>query len=183
MVYHSWLLQWKRGRQYRYHEDESTTAMNLYPCVEETNELPLGHVFIYSRTSWVSHMTDPSILLVEDSTFMASRVAQTLEEGHNMSVTRVADASEATEALTKASYDCIVTNQELPDKTGIELAASISHHKIPILLLTGRPVEPLAPEALEAGITEFVSKDNHATGSMDVLANRIRLVVQAADND
>ena len=129
-------------------------------------------------------MAAPHVLLVEDSSFMATRVTETLEDLHEYYVSVVGTASEVHEAL--ANYDdidCIVINYALPDTNGIKLAASITgdgdNSEIPIILLTGKELEPLADDAIQAGITEFVYKGNHATGEMDVLANRIHTVLEA----
>lgn len=129
-------------------------------------------------------MPAPHVLLVEDSSFMATRVAETLEDVHNFYVTTVATADEVKNAL--AEYDdieCIVSNYELPDTNGVKLAATINGDSdepdVPIIILTGKALEPIANDAIRAGVTEFVYKGDHATGEMDVLANRINTVIRA----
>lgn len=129
-------------------------------------------------------MPAPHVLLVEDSSFMATRVAETLEDVHNFYVTTVATADEVKNAL--AEYDdieCIVSNYELPDTNGVKLAATINggsdEPDVPIIILTGKALEPIANDAIRAGVTEFVYKGDHATGEMDVLANRIDTVIRA----
>ncbi|TQQ81805.1 response regulator [Halonotius roseus] len=128
-------------------------------------------------------MAAPHVLLVEDSEFMATRVAETLEEVHDFYVTTVDTADDVRAALTEYDdIECIVTNYELPETNGVKLAASIngrSEPEIPIIILTGRELEPIASDAIRAGVTEFVYKGDHATGEMDVLANRIDLVLKA----
>lgn len=129
-------------------------------------------------------MAAPHVLLVEDSSFMATRVADTLQDVHNFYVTTVATADEVHEALKEYDdIECIVSNYELPDTTGVKLAASINGSdddiSVPIIILTGKSLEPLASDAIQAGVTEFVYKGDHATGEMDVLANRINTVLRA----
>ncbi|ATW87669.1 CheY-like chemotaxis protein [Halohasta litchfieldiae] len=128
-------------------------------------------------------MTTPHILLVEDSNFMATKVVETLESAHEFVITTVSTAVEARSALQNGSYDCIISNYELPDESGVELAESLrgddSIPSVPLIILTGRSLEPLAKDAIEAGVTEFVYKGDQATGDMDVLANRVRIVLQA----
>ena len=132
-------------------------------------------------------MLAPHVLLVEDSSFMANRVADTLEEAHNFYVTTVATADGVRDAL--AEYDdieCIVANYELPGTTGVKLAESINggaeDPEVPIILLTGKALEPIAEDAIRSGATEFIYKGDHATGDMDVLANRINTVLKAYGN-
>jgi CheY-like chemotaxis protein len=129
-------------------------------------------------------MPAPHVLLVEDSDFMAARVSDTLEDVHNFYVTTVATGDEVREALNKYDdIECIVTNYELPEETGVQLAASINGRddepEVPIIILTGKALEPIADDALHAGATEFVYKGDHATGEMNVLANRINTVIKA----
>ena len=120
---------------------------------------------------------------MEDSDFMANRVSETLETTHEMSLTVVGTAAEARKRLTVDDYDCVVVNYELPDETGIELAHSLNPSGtdpvVPVILLTGKELEPIARNAIQKGVTEFVYKGDHAAGEMDVLENRIRLTVRA----
>ncbi|MXV62897.1 response regulator [Natronorubrum sp. JWXQ-INN-674] len=128
-------------------------------------------------------MTSPLVLFVEDSEFITKHVGDTLRTEHGFDIASVSTATKARSMLRSQAYDCVVTSHELPDGTGIELAASVSDDSAvadtPFVLFTGNPLESLAADALESGITAFVSKDNHATGSMDVFANRIQLVIAA----
>jgi len=123
------------------------------------------------------------VLLVEDSEFMSNRVSETLETTHEMSLTAVGTAAEARKRLDVDDYDCVVVNYELPDETGIELAHSLNPSGtdpvVPVILLTGKELEPIARDAIQKGVTEFVYKGDHAFGEMDVLENRIRLTVRA----
>jgi len=127
-------------------------------------------------------MTAPKVLLVEDSEFMSMRVVDALESNHEMELTAVKTASEARTCLETNSFDVIVVNYELPDETGIEFAGSLNKSgtepSVPIILLTGKKLEPLASDAVD-GVTEFVYKGDHAAADMDVLANRIETVIAA----
>ena len=128
-------------------------------------------------------MNAPHVLLVEDSNFMATKVVETLESAHEFVITTVSTAVEARNALKNGSYDCLISNYELPDESGVELAESLEADaeipSVPLIILTGRALEPLAKDAIEAGVSEFVYKGDQATGEMDVLANRIRTVLLA----
>jgi len=128
-------------------------------------------------------MNPPHVLLVEDSNFMATKVVETLESAHEFVITTVSTADEARNALQNGSYDCVISNYELPDESGVELASSLRDDtdvpSVPLIILTGRSLEPIAKDAVAAGVTEFVYKGDQATGEMDVLANRIRIVLQA----
>jgi len=128
-------------------------------------------------------MTAPKVLLVEDSEFMSMRVVDALESKHGMNLTAVETASAARTCLTTNSFDVIVVNYELPDETGIKFAGSLNKSgtepSVPIILLTGKELEPIASDAVDNGVTEFVYKGDHAAADMDVLANRIETVIAA----
>ena len=128
-------------------------------------------------------MTVPEVLLVEDSEFMSMRVVDALESNHEMELTAVRTASEARKSLKTDNFDVVVVNYELPDETGIEFAGSLNSSgtdpSIPIILLTGKKLEPIAGDAVNNGVTEFVYKGDHAAADMDVLANRIKTVIAA----
>ena len=130
-------------------------------------------------------MTAPTVLLVEDSEFMSMRVIDALEATHGMELTAVKTAAEARICLETKSFDVIVVNYELPDETGIEFADSLntadSEPTAPIILLTGKELEPIASDAVDNGVAEFVYKGDHAAADMDVLANRIETVIAAYD--
>ncbi|ARS90219.1 response regulator [Natrarchaeobaculum aegyptiacum] len=126
-----------------------------------------------------------TVLLVEDSEFLSSHVSETLAEEHGFEVRCIGSAAETRDVLADASdaVDCVISSYELPDETGIELAASVTGDSkmadVPFVLFTGNPLEPLSAEALEAGVSAFVQKSNHASGEMNVFANRVRLAIEA----
>ncbi|EMA29398.1 response regulator [Halobiforma nitratireducens] len=129
-------------------------------------------------------MPSYSVLFVEDSHFMTQHVSHTLESEHGFEVEAVATADEARAVFDASTFDCVISSYELLNESGIELAASLEEAadeaNVPFILFTGNPLEPLVEEALEAGVSAFVSKSNHATGDMNVFANRIRLAIKAA---
>lgn len=118
------------------------------------------------------------ILVAEDSEFMAQRVLDALQSPTH-EITHVRSAEDAIEMLEAEAVDCALVNYELSDQTGIELIES-APSDIPIILLTSAEIDTIAAEALDAGVTEFVRKDNLAAGSMPVLANRVDVVIRAA---
>ncbi|MEY7849648.1 response regulator [Natrarchaeobius sp. A-rgal3] len=130
-------------------------------------------------------MSSHTILFAEDSDFITQHVSQTLESEHGFEIETVTSASETRDALAELDFDCVVSTYELPDETGIELAESINgngdEEMVPFVLFTGNPLEPLAEEALDAGVSAFVSKSSRATGEMNVFANRIRLAIAARE--
>lgn len=124
-------------------------------------------------------MSPYTVLFVDDSDFMTQLVSETLEGAHGYEVETVTTASEARSVFDSSTFDCVISSYELLDETGIELAESLE--EVPFVLFTGNPLEPLVDEAREAGVTAFVGKGDHATGDMNVFANRIRLAIEASN--
>ncbi|RQG99018.1 response regulator [Natrarchaeobius oligotrophus] len=128
-------------------------------------------------------MAPYNLLLVEDSEFITRHVSETLRSKHGFEIETVPTAADTRTAIEETSYDCVISSYELPDETGIDLASSINGRagspEVPFILFTGNPLESLAEEALKSGVSAFVSKSSHATGDMNVFANRIRLTIQA----
>ncbi len=128
-------------------------------------------------------MTAYRLLLVEDSEFMTERVTSHLEADHGFVVDSVSTVATAQSSLQSTVYDCIIVNHDLPDGTGIDLVESITGEggrpSVPVVLLSGTPLETLAEAGLNAGVSAFVSKHNDVSESMDIFANRIRLAIEA----
>ncbi len=131
-------------------------------------------------------MSGYTVLLVEDSEFITKHVSETLGDEHGFDVRAVNTAAETRSAIDDGGIDCVITSYELPDETGLELAESVNGTdgtvRVPFVLFTGNPLEPLAEDGLEVGVSAFVSKSNRATGDMNIFANRIRLAIEAHDS-
>lgn len=123
-------------------------------------------------------MSRHHILLVEDSSFLAKVVSDTLADEHGMVVSTAESLSEANEHLASKAIDCVLVKRSLPDGAGIELARQLQN-QLPVILFTADDLEPLAAEAIEAGVTEFVDKDDHLTSDMNMVANRIEVAIRA----
>jgi DNA-binding response OmpR family regulator len=121
-------------------------------------------------------MTTDRLLLVEDSDFLGTQLQDALR-GYNFAVDVVSTAREAEQHVARNEVDCVVTNYDLPDETGIKLAEGLPD-TLPVLLLTTTELESIATEALEAGVTDFVHKDN-IVGEMNIVANRVSVAVRA----
>jgi signal transduction histidine kinase/CheY-like chemotaxis protein len=120
------------------------------------------------------------ILLVDDEPEIVRATAYTLERlGYR--VTGVESGTEAWEAFEKErdAFDLVITDQTMPDLTGIELAKRMLKVRgdVPIILFTGYS-ESVSPEtAREAGIREFVMKP---IAKQDV-AQTVRRVLDGKD--
>lgn len=120
-----------------------------------------------------------SVLVVDDSEFFANLVAETLNEEHGMTTTAVTDAREAVAVAAEGRVDCLVSDYQMPDLTGLELYDAISGEtNVPFILVTSEGDETVASRAIRKGVDEYILKqDINETASLELLANRIDNVV------
>jgi PAS domain S-box-containing protein len=107
--------------------------------------------------------TSIDVLLVDDNEQWARFIAQDLERiNENLGVTIAASANEALQRLREPdSYDCLVTDYQMPGGNGIRLLERVRDNgwDIPVLLLTGEGGEDIAAEAISSGASDYLIKD------------------------
>ena len=118
---------------------------------------------------------DIRVLHVDDDPDICAVTALHLEDlSTQLSVESVTDPRTALDRLTTASFDCLVSDFEMPEMDGLELlgAVQVEYPNIPFILLTGKGSEEIASRAIGAGVTGYLQK---ATGTeqYEMLANRI----------
>ncbi|MDR2400273.1 MAG: response regulator [Deferribacteraceae bacterium] len=121
-----------------------------------------------------------SILYVEDDQVMreavASRLSRRFEKMYICS-----SAEEALDIFKKYHVDLVLTDYMLPGLNGIELIASIRQKNwdIPIVLITGYADSDFLMEAINLGVTQFVTKPIDPA----VLMNAIDFAIQRVVNE
>ena len=104
---------------------------------------------------------DEKILLVDDEKCVAD-VEKRMLEYFGYQVTELCDSKKALETFAKQpdNFDIIITDQTMPDITGVELAKNILRIKsdIPIILLTGFSDQVSEDKAKKAGVKEYIMK-------------------------
>ena len=95
------------------------------------------------------------------------------------SAIQVVSISSPEEALQKAeSFDCVVSDYQMPGMNGIEFARRIREKMdIPIIIYTGKGSEEVASSAFEAGVDDYLRKEFERS-HYQVLAKRIRIAVE-----
>jgi PAS domain S-box-containing protein len=120
-----------------------------------------------------------SILVVDDSEFFASLVADTLTSDHGMATTSVTNPRNALSDIDYATVDCVVSDYQMPELTGLELYQAIDErYDVPFILVTSEGDEEVASRAIRMGVSEYILKqDINEKQSLELLANRIQNVV------
>lgn len=102
------------------------------------------------------------LLLVEDDTELARRIAQDLRhEGY--AVDQVGDGNEAEYLGKEEIYDAVILDLGLPGKSGLEVLRSWRAESLatPVLILTARDTWSERVEGLRAGADDYLGKPFH----------------------
>jgi len=104
------------------------------------------------------------VLYVGSESADASATADRLEA--TVDRMSVETAPTATDALHRLGGDieCVVSAYDLADQTGLELLEAVrgEYSDLPFVLFTGEGDEDVASEAITAGVTEYVQRENDA---------------------
>lgn len=103
------------------------------------------------------------VLLVEDSKNDAMLVTRELKHGgFDPQVTRVQTEDEMRAAINDRAYDIILSDWHLPNFSGLE-AFSLTRElavEVPFIIVSGVVGEETAIQAMQAGVQDYVMKDN-----------------------
>ncbi|MEF8974496.1 MAG: PAS domain-containing protein [Haloarcula sp.] len=121
------------------------------------------------------------LLHVDDEPDFAETAAAFLErENDRLRVETASNAEEALERLEAAAFDCIVSDYDMPGRTGIEFLEAVreEYPDLPLVLFTGKGSEEVASDAISAGVTDYLQKEG-GTDQYTLLANRVQNAVSA----
>ncbi|KAA9408968.1 response regulator [Haloarcula hispanica] len=99
-------------------------------------------------------------------------------------VTVCETADDAIRTIENASYDCVVSEYQLPDRDGIELLRAVRDRSfdLPFLLFTDDGDESVASNAISAGVTDYVTK-TPLSEQTELLRQRITAAVARYQED
>lgn len=115
-------------------------------------------------------MSDPSlrVLCVDDEPGLAALVAAYLERDDGIDCEAVAetDPDAALERIEREAFDCVVSDYDMPGRTGVELlsAARETEPDLPFLLFSATEPDAIAAEMVRAGVSDYVGKRGGADG-------------------
>jgi predicted DNA binding protein/ActR/RegA family two-component response regulator len=122
-----------------------------------------------------------TVLLVDDDEHWTRATAQLLERRRDAFVVETAhDVASGREQFAALDPDCVVSDYQLGDGTGLELLDTVREHDPdrPFVLVTGRGDETVASDAIGRGVTDYIRK--HADdGDGKLLASRIENAVRS----
>ncbi|HEV7239680.1 MAG TPA: response regulator transcription factor [Thermoanaerobaculia bacterium] len=115
------------------------------------------------------------VVIAEDQAMVLGALAALLEiEGDFDVVGRAQDGEEALAMCRESRPDVLLTDIEMPRRTGLELASALKQEKLPtrVIILTTFARGGYLRRALEAGASGYLLKDSPA----EHLANAVRRV-------
>lgn len=113
------------------------------------------------------------VLIVDDSASIRQMVEHTLKTG-GYEVTAAADGEEALTLCRTKSYDCVLTDQNMPKMDGLTLIKSLramaSYGRTPILVLTTEASDEMKAKGRSAGATGWMVKPFNPDNLLQVAA-------------
>jgi two-component system chemotaxis response regulator CheY len=100
------------------------------------------------------------VLVADDSGVMRKILIRALNA---CSVTDIVEASDGAEALSRFeehTFDLVLTDWNMPNKTGLEVLQSIrgAGSKVPVIMITTEAEASRVKEAIGAGVTDYLAK-------------------------
>jgi PAS/PAC sensor hybrid histidine kinase (EC 2.7.13.3) len=133
-----------------------------------------------NMTPQEGHKETIRVLHVDDQLDFAEMATTFLErENDRFETETVASASDGLVRLADSSFDCVISDYEMPEQNGIELLRTVRREwpDLPFILFTGKGSEKVASEAISAGVTDYLQKSS-GTEQYELLAHRITNAVE-----
>jgi PAS domain S-box-containing protein len=121
-----------------------------------------------------------SILYVDDEPMLLELAKLFLEKSGDFCVDTVTSATEALDILAKTSYDCIISDYQMPEMDGIVFLKTFrSKGNIgPFIIFTGKGREEVVIEALNNGADFYLQKGGDPKSQFVELAHKVRQAIQ-----
>jgi PAS domain S-box-containing protein len=121
-----------------------------------------------------------SILYVDDEPMLLELARLFLEKTGDFRVDTVTSATEALDILTKTSYDCIISDYQMPVMDGIVFLKTFrSKGNVgPFIIFTGKGREEVVIEALNNGADFYLQKGGDPKSQFVELAHKVRQAIQ-----
>ena len=141
-------------------------------------EVPFGSSYFTQSIPYTDMSKSVRVLHVEDDSEVADLTKAHLGRGNErFEIVHTSTASAGLEHVANETIDCIVSNYELPQQTGLDFLRTVRETEpyVPFIIFTEAGSEAVASEAISAGVTEYVQRSGPE--SYEVLADRIENAV------
>ena len=94
-----------------------------------------------------------------------------------MDIVTSSSPNEALEWIRENKPDCVISDYKMPEMNGIEFTRRLRESsQVPVILYTNQSMEHVVDEAFEAGVSDYVKKENDGLHFI-LLLRRIKNVV------
>lgn len=109
------------------------------------------------------------ILIVDDDPGIREILAEFLEMQGSVPL-QARDSESAHEKLEQVPIDLVISDVNMPGKSGIELLEEIRQgYRIPVIIITGKPAVHAAVESMKLGAVDYLSKPFDLTAVKEVI--------------
>lgn len=100
------------------------------------------------------------VLIADDSSTMRKIILRSLQAAGIPSAVEASDGDEAVALFKPGTFDLVLTDWNMPGKTGLEVTQQIRAQdpKVPIIMITTEAEKSRVIEAIQAGVTDYLVK-------------------------
>jgi len=104
-------------------------------------------------------MITARILIVDDDEAIRELLKEFFQ-GLGYELKTASNGSEALTVINQHNFDCIISDNVMPDMNGLELLDRLSEQnkKVPFLMITGYPTIETAVEVMKRGAYDYITK-------------------------
>lgn len=100
------------------------------------------------------------VLVADDSSTMRKIILRSLQAVGVPDATEAADGVEAVDTFSKGQFDMVLTDWNMPGKSGLEVIQDIrkTNKDVPIIMVTTEAEKSRVLEAIQAGVSDYLIK-------------------------
>ncbi len=101
-----------------------------------------------------------TVLVADDSSTMRKIILRSLQAVGITDCTEAADGTEAVKLFEPGKFDMVLTDWNMPGKTGLEVVAEIREQdaNVPIIMITTEAEKGRVVQAIQAGVSDYLVK-------------------------
>ena len=102
----------------------------------------------------------PQVLVADDSGVMRTIIIRSLNAIGVTEIVQAADGVEAIEKFEAGSFDIVLTDWNMPNKSGLDVLKAIRSKgsDVPVIMITTENEKGRVVEAIQAGVTDYLAK-------------------------
>ena len=102
----------------------------------------------------------PKVLVADDSGVMRTIIIRSLNAIGVTDIVQASDGVEAIEKFGEGTFDIVLTDWNMPNKTGLDVLKAIRDQgsDVPVIMITTENEKGRVMEAIQAGVTDYLAK-------------------------